>query len=492
VRLRARWWLLPCVLLTATVAWFALLAWAYQVPPRIGQDPYGYFDLARSLSLGRGFRFGPPSEDLVPSFAPGYPALLAALFEAVGPRADLARALTLGIAAACPLLLLVVVRRGWVRFEGRERKGELALTAGAFLASCPLLARASFTLMSDGLTVAVLLAAALCSVELLKAPTVTRGVLLATVASCAFAVRYAAAPVALFVVVLSAVSVARRAQTRVTGPLTALAATFAMATLLFVVFVGWGALAEHPVGSRWSPFHAFASFADTADGRLDWGMPLVLAYAVDLLRPGIAGPALVAVAARGAWTGPRPLVGLSLGWVAVSMAIVLGLPEHNTRFWLLSCPAFAVLGAVGVGQLERRVYRLAASLVVIAVGLVGSAREARRMGGQAAVEEHRVDLVETALNERGSERVFTLGLSPAVTAHVPSAEVWEAYSTSDVDWDAALSREGPCLLLLEDRAAAQWQGTAAWRRVERATARASERRRTAGGAMALDLDCGRP
>jgi hypothetical protein len=492
VRLRTRWRVSQGVLWTATAFWFALLAWAFQVPPRIGQDPYGYFDLAHSIAVGRGVRFGPPSEALVPSFAPGYPALLAALFEVVGPRADLARAFTLAIAASCPLLLLVAVRRGWASFEGREHKRETALMAGAFLAACPLLARASLTLMSDGLTVAVLLVGAWYAVQFSKAPTAMRGVALATAASCAVAVRYAAAPVALFVVLLSVVSVARRTQTRATGPLTALAATFAMSALLFVVLVGWGALAEHPVGSRWSPFHAFASFADTADGRLDWGMPLVLAYALDLIRPGIAGSALTLLAIRGAWVGPPPLVRASLGWVAVAMLLVLGLPEHNARFWLLSCPAIAVLGALGVAQIETRAYRVVASVIVVVVGLFGSAREARRMGGQAVAEQHRIDLVETAIRETGPERVFTLGLSPALGAHVPSAEVWEAYSTSDADWDAALSREGSCLLLLEDGAAAQWQGSAAWRRIERASARAGERRRTAGGAVAIDLDCGRP
>jgi hypothetical protein len=491
VRVRARaCWVSPIALGAATIAWFVTLAWGFKVPARIGQDPYGYFDLARSLSVGRGFTFSHPWEDWIPSFAPGYPAVLAALFSIVGPRVDIARALTLIIAAACPLLLVLVLRRAEQPARDAPPAAETAVTAGAFLAACPLLARASFTLMSDGLAIALLLVTAAGALGFSRAPSVLRGAVLGLSAACAVGVRYAAAPAALLFVALGAAFAVRHSRPRIAAPLFALVAAAAGVTVLLVAFVGWHTLAHHPVGSRWSPLVAFASYADTADGRLAWGMPLTLAYGLDLLRPGIVGTGLALAAGAGCLFGPSPVVRVLLAWIGVSMLLVVGLPEHNTRFWALAAPAIAALGAHGVARLGKRAHRIAACLVVIAVSLAGGAREARRMGGQAAAEEARLGLVEHALGQSESLRIFTLELSPPLAARFPTAETLDAYATSDLEWDSALLREGPCLLLVLDGAAAQWQSTAAWTRIERARKRDRGDHESAGGAVASRFACG--
>ncbi len=46
---------LPWILAIGFAAFYAALALVFDVLPRIGQDPYGHFDLAVSLASGRGF-----------------------------------------------------------------------------------------------------------------------------------------------------------------------------------------------------------------------------------------------------------------------------------------------------------------------------------------------------------------------------------------------------------------------------------------------------
>jgi 4-amino-4-deoxy-L-arabinose transferase-like glycosyltransferase len=463
--------------------WFFAIGWAFRVPPRIGQDPYGYFDLARSIHEGRGFTFSHPWEAFVPSFGPGYPAVLAALFRFVGPSVGAARVLTFLVAAASPALLVRALA-----------KRETALLAGLFLLASPLLARASLTLMSDGLAVLALVATAASAHAFARSPSPARGAALGLLASAAVAVRYACVPISLlatFGATWSAVSDRSNVMSRKHLAASALATVLAAAAgfLILVAVVGWHALVAHPVGAAFSPARAFSVRAEGADGSLDWGAPLALVYASDLARPGIVGPALVFAAAFGCARAPRGVTVVSLGWMGASIALVLGLPEHNSRFWALSLPPFAVLGAYGVQNLEPRL-RTAASLAVIALGMAGSAREARRMGGQAAEERARVALVGRAPSEEGPVRVFTLELSPALSASLPDVEILEASATTDAQWSAALVREGSCVLVVMRGAAEKWRNEPAWPRIEQAFARGAQEYGTAGGATAYRFACG--
>jgi hypothetical protein len=197
------------------------------------------------------------------------------------------------------------------------------------------------------------------------------------------------------------------------------------------------------------------------------------------------------MAVVGAIAGPRPTKYAAFAWVAASFVVVLGLPEHNTRFWMLSLPPVAVLGAFGVMRL-RGFARTVAIVVVALGGLVGSAREARRMGEQGEAEQARIDLVRDALRDGTRLRVFTLELSPPLSAHLPETEVLEADASSNADWTVALERPGRCLLLLKDGAEAQWHRTAAWQRIVRVRERVSTLRESKGGASAYDVRCGSP
>lgn len=476
-----------------------VLVTVFDVPARYGQDPYGYWDLALSFIHGRGFTYGYPWEDccapIVPSFAPGYPLVLAVVGKLTGESDRFARAFTAMVGAACPVLCFFVVR-SWLRVIASRGSAQdahrIALFSASLLAVTSLLMRSTFALMSDAQGLALLLATALTGLLFIERLTARQSALSIAAlhglfGALAIATRYGAAPTVALVICATAVTACRRDRPSALKGILVGACTFGGVLFFLLMDVRPETFTDHPVGARWSVLNMFASTTASIDGRQRWSMPLVAAYALDLARPGIAMFGLVVpliaalVPARTSRAGTQlQVLFMPLAWIASSMLLVVGLPEHNPRFWLLSMPALTTLAAFGIVRIKNHKHQYVAVALLLISGIFGSSREALRMHGQAASE--RANLKSLQVRSQATHvplRVFTLTLAAAIHARLPRVGVIEAFSVSDAAWDESLAGcEAPsrfaCLVVLPKNAQAQWGATPSWKRIERARERISE------------------
>lgn len=501
-------------------AWIGAMLALFGLPPRFGQDPYGYLDLARWLFEGRGFAFRYPwlgDGYATPSFPPGWPLVLSALLRVTGlgddEAAQTGRLLALGCAALSPALLYGLVRRLLIADDrdsvDASRAHRIALRSALLLAASPMLHRSGLLLMSDAPTLLVLLGGFWAALALGRWPALSTGLLCGLLSGGAVLMRYAAAPAAAMGVGLVALYLRRRRD-----PIRALIGLASMLVGLgFAGVIAWGllppeAVLAHPIGQDWSPLHALRTEFRGPDGLSEWGGPLALIYALDLLRPGIGALGLGPLAIAGAlWQRPRAGVAppspelrrLALLMWGALFALVLGLPEHNPRFWLLALPFAAVLGALALDQVRALPLRRARALsrgllaLVVIAGLAGGVRESRRLEIQVGREEAQIGtlrkIARDAQHLGGRLRIFTIGLSLPLHAHAPEIEPWDAWQASDTDWDAALARPGACVLVLPERAPEQWGGTDAGLRLLRASWRSDGEAVPVEGMTLFAVDC---
>jgi MFS family permease len=312
------------------------------------QDAYAYFNFAQAI--GPHLRHGAPLPAL---FWPrGYPFAVALLlpFTSGGPGAgQLVSALALAGAAAATL--------GTVRALGARGGGAgspaAALAAGLAIACTGATLRYSQLVMSDALAVGLVATALLCATRFAAGG---RG---AWLIGCAVAFGWGAVtrwPVGLLALPLAAYLLPALRARRDAWPWAGAALVAALAVLAPQLVVARAipqSFRQHEWVQTWSLAHAFRREFQTPEGHELFRLPVTIFYFARLGWPDYFFPTLAVFVVAGVVTLARArdwrVLALLVGWPAVSLSLLAGIPYENPRFLLPTLPAIAALAGIGFG-----------------------------------------------------------------------------------------------------------------------------------------------
>lgn len=428
-----------------------LVSWAYGTESAAGADASGYLNAARLFASGEtsvvvplageapwpealrtmaplGFRPGVEAATIVPTYAPGFPTVLAAAMR-LHPRAW-----PLVVPAFAALAVLVTFFVG-----ARETSPRAALFAACGVASSPVFLFHAIQPMSDVPTTAWWMAALLCAMHRSTGWAVGSGLF----ASAAIATRPNLAPLALPVLAVLLVTSGRDLR-RI--------AAFCVALIPGVALVAWlnDRLYGHPLESGYGSAGGLFSLSVVptnisryAGWLLDLHPVASVAVGIAVLfwlvrrqpdaRPGVPGS-----------PGARPLVAALAGFVVFNVgAYLVYAPFENwtyLRFLLPSFPLAAIAAASTLDRLMAPIPRIGAVVAVTAVvcgAIVGGglrSSSARGVFERQAIDE-RHELMAAAYASRARETVFvTQQHGGAVRYHLGAPIVrWDLIEPSALD-----------------------------------------------------------
>ncbi len=424
-----------------------------------GQDPFAYFDYARTLYAALHSLAPPP-----PFFYPiGYPLLAALAMLVTGVHPVTAQAVSVLAGALAAPASYALVR------ELRPSATVGAVAAGLLAAFAPQLVISSVSVDSDAAGYLFVLVSALA-----MARYVTR-LQARWLAAAALALGMAVLTRWVYALVVppwaAAAWIAWRAAA--VPPRRRLAAA-ALAVAIAGAVVG-SQFAGEPGGgvshvgdlamSSWSPANAVRSKITNPDGVFHYPLPVGVYYALATVHPAFVFPLLAPLA----WLGlvslrrtSRPHAVLLVGWLLVMLAFFAGFPWENPRFPLSYFgPLVALVGLGAEAALERGAPRRAV-VAWCAVGLAGSLAWTARDVPMFA-DRKRADLDAATWCQRSlppGARVLAFGLTETLR-HYTQLEVVEIFDETPASL-AALIAGGRPTYLLADAANldSQWAGRA--------------------------------
>lgn len=458
-----------------------------------GQDAFAYYDYAvgplRVAMLGM---------DLPPPFTwpPGYPLLVAVASFLVGVTPRAGQLVSLLAGALIPVFTALLAYEVWSapRAAGADQRESFAasstslyvpLLAGLLAGLAGQLWQSSVVVMSDttGLAAATVGAWALARYGRRDAQRSGAWLMLAAGAvAYALLTRWAYALVAVPFAVYAVLVLVRQ------GRDTAIRHGLAAAGVALIVMIpvlapqiralaGTGNDLPFVVDLQvysWNPLNAFRREFVTADGLLSYSRPNGLYYALapasrffftPLLAPLLI-PGLWALARRRA-AAPLLLVG---GWAAVIFIFHAGAPWQNIRFNLAHLPPLAILIAVGVELIARRLARierislrrlaLAALTVYLLVGMALMARGGRALTrGFINRKNHDLALVQQIEEWTPPDgQLLAFGLTLTLQ-HYADRPTYELYYQDEASLAALMSESRPLYLLLDvANVQSQWPG----------------------------------
>ncbi len=314
----------------------AIIVVSYQFDGLYGQDPYAYFDFARTVVEGHepGAFFWPL----------GYPALLIAGFAFFGVSAQVGQIINLLLGAALSPLVYILARQ-----TGSRRFG--AFVAGILMLACGQALQSSLVLMSD---IPTLFWAALSAILLFRYAQVQQVRWLAFSAltlALACITRWLslslAIPWALVVLWIW------RWRFRWRDGLVAALAAFVifMPQILYSMSSSYPTLSHHWV-EGWSLQNVFQREFNNVDGYYLYAQINAIFYAqvfhnAYYLAPVLAPFSLIGI---GSILNKRQFTAaiILLGWLLMPYVFLVGIPYQNIRYPLILFPPAAVL--VGLGM----------------------------------------------------------------------------------------------------------------------------------------------
>ena len=455
-----------------------------------GQDAFAYVAYALG-PLRTAILAGQPPPDF--PLPPGYPVLVALVSIVAGPSDAVAVAVSLVTGAAIPVLVALLAHELWPDADRR-----VALLAGLVAAVVGQLWQSSAVAMADtpALAAATLGAVAACRFHrtgrprwlLLAAATLALaievrlvyGAVVAVFAALAFArlrADGAVAPHRALVLAGGTALVALVVLVPLLGPLVAAAA--AGAPVPFLVEFGV---------ARFDLLTPFRAAFDTADGRLEYGLPMVAWYGLQPFQPywlgvvGLAVPLGILDVLRSRRQRAGELATL-VAWPGLMALVLFFYPYQNPRFMLGLLPPVAILAACGISWAwvrlaEWRPRAMPIAGGVIALLLVLNAGLAwRHVDGFAARQSADLAAIRRLAAEiPDGARVVSLGATAALRHD--GFDVVELYGLTTPDADALAA--GGANYLVVDVAAIQNQ----W--VDTKTGLAFERLRSTPGFAEID------
>lgn len=469
---RVRWWVVIGLGLTV-----AIVALPVVVALRLhafdglyGQDAFAYV----------GYALGPLRAAILagqatPEFAlpPGYPLLVALASLVLGPSDVVATGVSLAAGASIPPLVGLLVLELWPAADRR-----IAILAALVAAVTGQLWQSSAVAMADtpALAAATLGAVATCRFH----RTGRARWLLVGAAALAFAIEirlvYGAVALA-----FAGLAIARlrsdprlsRGAKVVLGDAAALVALLVLSPMLWpmVAAAASGAHVPFTVELGVAPFDPstpIRSAFETADGRLEYGLPMAAWLALQPLQPywlgalGLVVPVGVLDVLR---SRPRRAVELAVlvAWPGLMALVLVFYPYQNPRFVLGLLPPLAVLVACGVAglwtRLERRpvargVLAVAVAILIVANGALAwrhvDAFTARQAADLAAIRQLAAEIPAGA-------SVVSLGAT--ATLRHDGLDVTELFGLGLPQADA-ITAGGPTYVLVgADAMTGQWAGT---------------------------------
>jgi hypothetical protein len=449
----------------------ALVARVHGFGGLYGQDSFAYVGYAIG-TLREAILDGRPPPDF--PLPPGYPLLVAGASIVAGPSDAVARAVSLVAGASIPVLAAALALELWPDADRR-----LALLAGLVAAVAGQLWQSSAVAMPDtpALAAATLGALAACRFHrtgrgpwlLLAAATLALAIeirLVYVVVAAVFAALalarlrsdLGAAPGRMLARAGGAALVALAVLAPMLGPM--ISATAAGASVPFTVELGV---------AHFDPLTPFRSAFDTADGHLEYRLPMAAWYALQPFQPYWLGALALAVpfgVLDVLRSRPRRAAELAtlVAWPGLMALVLVLYPYQNPRFVLGLLPPLAILAACGIGWAWIRLaarrqgaLRMAGAAVVLL--LVVNATLAWRHA-DAFVAGQSADLA--AIRRLDAEipdgaRVVSLGATAALRHD--GRDVVELYYLSPRQVDSLVTG-GPVYLLVDaDAIERQWAGT---------------------------------
>jgi len=416
-----------------------------------GQDAFAYFRFARAI--GPHLIHGAP---LPPLFWPrGYPAAVAAFLPLTGggPFAgQLVSALACAWAAAATFLLVRELD------GGRGAADPIAsIVAGLCVAASGVVLRESQVVMADGLAMA---AAATALWTLARFLRTRRGPWLVI---CALALAIGGVTrwqVGLLAIPLAAaVAIDRReAHSSTAGAIwwviAALAGLAVLVPQLVAAHAVPSALEKHEWLLSWTPRNAFGREFHNREAYAHYRFPVVVFYLLRLGWPDALFPTIGALAAVGAWSLARARrsveLALLVGWPAITVAFISGIPYENPRFLWPTLPAIGALAGIGYRVArthlsERRRPLLALLLAVsLAAGLAFGAREHGRTVARKNADRALVDWLDARVPR---DTTLLMSGGTLMAEHYGTVRVRDIYLLTPADLPALLARDCPCVYL---------------------------------------------
>jgi 4-amino-4-deoxy-L-arabinose transferase-like glycosyltransferase len=335
-----------------------------------GQDPFAYFDYARTLH-GALLTLTPPP----PFFYPiGYPLLVAVAMLLVGVQPLAGQAVSVFAGALAAPASYALVR------EIKPGSTVGPVVAGLLAAFAPQLVISSLSVNSDAAAFLFALLSALAIARYL-ARLETRWLALAALAlGMAVLTRWVYALAAL--PWAAATLVAWRGASL---PLRERLAAASLAVAIGGAIVGSQFAGElrssgfSHVGdvaiARWDPANAVRTEITNPDGVFHYPVPVAAYYALPIVHPAFVFPLLAPFAWLGLVSLRRafiPHVVLLLGWLLVMVAFFAGFAWENPRFPLSYFAPLVALVGIGAEAALERLPRRRAVMAWCALGLAGS------------------------------------------------------------------------------------------------------------------------
>jgi 4-amino-4-deoxy-L-arabinose transferase-like glycosyltransferase len=435
-----------------------------------GQDSFSYVDYALGPLRAALLALQPPPPFTWP---PGYPLVVAAASVVAGPSAWVGVAVSLLAGALVPVLVALLAHRlvAIIDPSATDRpRVAVPLLAGLVAATAGQLWQSSVVSMSDTLGAASVTAAAwaVCSYAATGRLPWLAGA--AVAAALAIQVRWihglAVLPLAL-VAVVAVIHRPRGAAVRHVVVAAAVGLVVAVPTLgpMLGAAVRGGDLpfSVNFEVFEWRPENALRSSFETADGRLDYGLPSGLFYLLQPIQPywfAALGVLAIPGAVRAVRSRAVVAIGTLVAWPAIELGFLAGGAYQNTRFFLAAMPPVAILIALGAGEVWRvtaplrrrrdgplggRIAALAITLcLVINAGLatIFTARFiARQAADQAAIRSLAAMVPVDAT-------FVSLGATPSLR-HAGRADVVELYDLDEAEV-AVLGDAGSAAFVLVD------------------------------------------
>jgi hypothetical protein len=345
-----------------------------------GQDPFAYFEYAT----------GPMRESLLalqapPPFfwPPGYPLAVAVASLVVGPEPLAGQIVSLLAGALVPIFTWLLAREIWpARGDGRAVLSlHVPLIAGLLVAFTGQLWQSSVVVMADTLGIACATAGVwalarygrrghlswlLLAAALLAGATLTRWIYGVVGVPCVVYALHAAFRQSGHRVALWHAGAAVGVVAAILAPVLAGAASDVLRQN-----AGLAPFAGNFQVYRWSPLGPFQrEFLSVADGRLIYGQPTGLYYALAPARWAFFTPILAPLILPGAWAVYRRRAAapalLLLGWAVSVYVFHAGAGYQNFRFTLAYLPPLAILAAIGAQQVTDILGRGRRTVVVAA------------------------------------------------------------------------------------------------------------------------------
>jgi len=464
--------LLPAILFTLTLSFYAAVIAYTGFNGLYGQDPYGYYDYARALIGGTSLALLPQAN----YWPAGYPVIIAVCIGLLGDQ-PLAAQLPSVIAGAAAVALIALLIRDLALLERRtpEQAMIAGLIAGGVALSGGQYTQWSVSAMADAPALLWALLAVWALVRWAGAVRLHWLLLAGMALAAAISTRwmYVVLVPAYALFVLAADLGEQEPAIRSVRGLVRSVVVFLIAVLIGVLPQVWlsrvasGEIARSHWISEWSLLNAFRRTFTSSDGQATYPLPIGLFYLRAFGSPRMLSPLFWLLLPFGLWALWRwrmwRAAMLLLSWGGLVSILLAGLPYQNARYTLAQIPVVAGVAGLGAtwvwGALPwlRRPLALFC-LIGVLIGSWYGLGIVQEMAARQQSDRATARWVEQSLPAGAHLLAFELTLT---LQHETSLDVRELYGISIAQLEAEVALPRPLFLLVEtSKLRRQWAGTA--------------------------------